>query len=72
VTLAAAAGLALALGGVAGLVWLALGARRLGRSDLAPEAARREWRRLAALNGAAVALAFLGLALIAAGSLLGG
>ena len=61
-------GAALALCGVAMLAGIILGARKLARSDASPEAARAAMRRFAALNAAAVGLAFLGLAVMILGA----
>jgi hypothetical protein len=59
----------LALGGVGLLAAVALRARRLARADVTPQAARAGFRRLAALNAAAVSGAFLGLAAMTLGLL---
>jgi hypothetical protein len=69
---AAMAGGLLALAGLAGLGWIALRARAVARADLAADAARAEWRKLMALNGAAVGVAFLGLALLLVAAVVGG
>jgi hypothetical protein len=69
-------GAAMALAGLGGIGWVILEAqrfrraRREGRAE-DPDRARRALLRLQAVNMAAVAVAFLGLALVAAGAILG-
>lgn len=63
-------GALISLGGVGALGWCILAAMRLRMSEMAPEAATARLRQLGTVNLAAVAAAFLGLALMAAGLIL--
>lgn len=65
------AGVVLAAAGLGGVAWCLLEALRVKRGGLAPAEARRVLVRLQAVNLAAVATAFLGLAAVAAAAILG-
>jgi hypothetical protein len=64
-------GAALALLGVAGLIWCILLALRARRSGLGDEAMRAELQRVVVLNMAALGVSALGLICVVAGILLG-
>ena len=63
-------GIALALVGLAGIGWCLLTASAIRNGELAEDAARRAMRRMNAVNMASVALAFMGLAIVAVGLIL--
>ncbi|MEM1316406.1 MAG: hypothetical protein AAGI51_17750 [Pseudomonadota bacterium] len=63
-------GAALALAGLAALLWCIREARRIARAAPPPDEARRAFARLQAINLAAVSTAFLGLAAVAVAAIL--
>lgn len=63
-------GAAMALLGIAGLVWCMSRAASLKRSDVSDDEAVRQLRVLVAANVAAVGTAFMGLALVVVGAIL--
>ena len=64
-------GAALALAGVAGLVWCILLALRARRSGMADDAMRAALQRVVVLNMAALGVSALGLMCVVAGIILG-
>jgi hypothetical protein len=64
-------GAALALAGVAGLIWCILMALRARRSGMEDEAMRAELQRVVVLNMAALGVSALGLMCVVAGIILG-
>lgn len=65
------AGAAIALAGVAGLVWCILAVMRARREGLDDAALRARLERMVALNLAALLVAAIGLMMVVAGILLG-
>lgn len=63
-------GVILAAGGLGGVVWCILTAMKLKKSGQSMEQARPLLNRMAAVNMASVAFAFLGLAITATGLIL--
>jgi hypothetical protein len=64
-------GAALALAGVAGLIWCILLALRARRSGIEDDAMRAELQRVVVLNMAALGVSALGLMCVVAGIILG-
>jgi len=64
-------GAALALAGVAGLIWCIVLALRARRSGLADDAMRAELQRVVVLNMTALGVSALGLMCVVAGIILG-
>ncbi|MEM6438381.1 MAG: hypothetical protein AAF763_01615 [Pseudomonadota bacterium] len=64
------AGAAVALAGLAALIWCIREARRIARAAPPPQTARKAFAKLQAINLAAVATAFLGLAAVAVAAIL--
>ncbi len=64
-------GIALAVAGLAGLAWCIRKAAWLRRADITNEQATAELRRLVPANVAAVGVAFIGLAVLVVGVILG-
>ncbi|WP_118135889.1 hypothetical protein [Oceanicella sp. SM1341] len=64
-------GILMALAGIGGLGWCVVRARALQRSDLSPEEAKVEMRRLVAVNLGSISTGFLGAALVLAALILG-
>ncbi len=69
--IAIGAGIFFALAGLAGLGWCVWQASAIKSGELSGEAARKVLNRISAVNLASVGLAFLGLAAVAAGIILG-
>lgn len=65
------AGIALTLAGVAGLGWCIRRAAWIRRAEIANAEATAELRKLVAANVAAVGVAFIGLAVVVVGLVLG-
>ena len=64
------AGAAVALAGLAALLWCIQAARRIATTAPPPEEARKAFAKLQAINLAAVSTAFLGLAAVAVAAIL--